>query len=575
MEYLTIKSPLVGEQSSIYFIMGGDVNGMETADFMRDFYNLRYTDKLTTLDNPTYSAKAYGVRRLTLLLEDALNATYGDGSSYQGGIVRGNVIYEHNCINSTYDFQNIYANYKLAESDTILIGSVYNNFYYTGSYAADELYKVSTSGILGQFVNETIPDGIYTPTKKDIIRTVDENKSKFLIKFTEEEVTTNSIYVIKTDLDIIENEVVSVQTKDFTDFMQAPTAPAYPRLCFTIDAENETEGVCQIDLNGLSTSYEILLAIRNNIRSVSRYSDYYASIAEASTKTLNSIVLHSISKRDSGNVTFYADINSNDAATTNFYRKFLGTNLTNPEFYLMYPQSYVTNQTLISTDGNEFWYHPAQDKPLKFVFKTLIDGASRYGDYYVMVVENINSRGETINQFFLKKTLNSNFQDLPFYIHYVNDRRNEYDRDGNLIVVEEDQYQDYLYEYKIAGMDVNFVTPLFSTFEIEAELQYSRSFSLTEIKNAAFAVSSEFTLDKMKIGGKASKSRFMRTWINIPGVEYLNISYFGRNITDRSNNPDVNEIQAKFNEVLSLHELQYDFYGEPSRGLKLTFVPID
>lgn len=582
-QYLQITSPTVGEQSSIYFIRTSN-----TYDFMNYYCNLKYDNRLTADDiNSYYSDKAYGIQRVTLLLENSVNSRYGNGEVYPNAIMTGNLIYEHNNINNNVDMPTIFASYKINTRNEVLIGSVYNNFVYTGNASTDVQYKPPIVGYNGQYIEET--DDPTHPYR------IDENKSNFDIKFTNNPVNNNSIGLINSDLEVYEVQNVLLETKTITRWNPANL----PKLIFTID--DYIDHKIEVDLSQIidpetnaaitvSNSNQIYNAIirayESFMNNVDDYYDLYAnkeSLIYRSSSDKNVLVLSNLLKRESGNITFYFDdVHNSNADTDRLFKMLFGTDETNPEFYELYdditlipPINRAINvDTGIPGDsplGTVFV--PRQDHPLKFTYRLKNnEGVVQGADYYFSVEDYVQQNGSIRQQIVLHKTRNSRFQDLPFYVHFVNNRNYETDQYGDRVETEEDRFQYNMNKYKISGMDVTFAIPYFKTFDIKANIIYNRNYSYDEISERIREVLDvNYDIKNMIISKTISKSRIYKDIMSVIGVTSCEITYFGFDLLN-TNEPTRDTLPCNFYEVLCLHEDSY-LNGNQNHGKALTISP--
>ena len=172
------------------------------------------------------------------------------------------------------------------------------------------------------------------------------------------------------------------------------------------------------------------------------------------------------------------------------------------------------------------------------------------GDYYL----NYNSTSDLME---LVKTNNgySQMPDATFFTHFLWDRRGS-------TVVDEYTYQTYLADKKLLGIDTIFKQPIFGTFDIAGIIYFNRAFSASEIKSAVeTALTNEYNFTNGEIvnrdfGQSVARSKIEKTIHSIVGVEYVSISYFGRDMTDSTTNEN-NQIEADFDEILVVSDNVY------------------
>jgi hypothetical protein len=572
VQYFQIKSPTVGENSSIFF-KKPDNNSKK--DIMSELFDVKYNN------GEIYSSIAYGQKILTLLKENSVVATNiidsmnSNSNTALSNPVKGNVIFECNSINLPYNIKKIYASYKLDSNNEVELGSIYDNYYYTGDPDIDSNYKPKLSGMLGQYMEKTVEDG-------KTIYTLEPNKSDYVIKLTSEKVDTNSIYAIKDSelIDAIPIDTVSVVTADFSKGFGGSGSFSVP-LYFSIDEmnkENKSDDSVRFGpfnniVSGLSSDgiYSIINSTMENYSNSNKLSQYtyaqeYSSIIKKDISSMNRLVFSNLLKTSEGNITFWYPDGSEQNNVNEFYKNFLGTNITNSELYKLYPKSMFDESLVHTVSTSEYYYAPTASLPLKITYRKLvsktIDGVttevSTYPDYYIKSSGKKNdSERSNYYTFTLCKTENSNFQDTPFYVNIVNDRTYELDINKNSIELEEDTLQTYMNKYKISGMEINFLKPYFKTFDIGADITYDRNFAASTIKSTVeAALKEEFSLSNMKISQSISKSKIYKIIMNVSGVNSVKINYFGFNYLTKSSEslPDESIMTADFYEILVLHE---------------------
>jgi hypothetical protein len=125
---------------------------------------------------------------------------------------------------------------------------------------------------------------------------------------------------------------------------------------------------------------------------------------------------------------------------------------------------------------------------------------------------------------------------------------------------------------KIIGLNNVFKQTLFSTFDITGTIYYDDTFTSAEVKNAVeTALYDEFSFVnddgdvKRDYGQNISRAKVLNLIQNIDGVNYTEISYFGKDATDSTTN-EANTIQCNFDEIIVLRETS------GGRGLNFTYI---
>ena len=564
-QFLQIKSPLIGETSTIYFV---NITLSTEKDFMRDLFLMKYVESKGTQSGYSITSnKAKGVKKATLLLEDQ-TVGYYDGeaiSAYEAGTI----IYEHNCINTSIDFDtNIYYTYKVNDNKEITLGSEYENFYYTGSAEIDNSFKSKVTGLLGESVKtSTDTDGVETST-------LDFDKSNFVIKFTNNEQSTSSIYAINTDLDIIPIDRISIKTDEIFDFSESDVGS---KLIFSVDDMITPISVSTTGISSSGVLYELIrTAFRDRVAEtgeVRDYSEFVDDIIRYDYDTRKVLCFGNIDKTESGKISFYKDDSSSTQQNIDLYKSIFGTSITNSDFYSLYNSDIpVANRNIINQVTGEYSFYPiSSEVPLNFIYKTLLNGVPRYGDYFIAKKTTYNSDQTTSVSYVLTKTANSKFQDSSFYLHFVNDRTYTLNTDGTKYSTEEDALKKYLDKYIISGMDTSFAIPYFKTFDIDATIYFNSSFSESEIRSAIEEkIAENYSINNMEVGKKIKKSSIYRDIITVDGVSGVDINYFGLNAETSIGNVS-HEIDADFDEVLVLHEDETNSSGTKIRGMIFTY----
>ena len=554
---LKIESPLTGKSSSIYFEK--PTAGSERNDLLGDYFGLGYVGQT--------SDKATGIRRLDLYLADTAGATYNGQNIAEDSPKAGYFILQDNIINSENRYSNIYANYKLQYIDTLELGSVYENFYLTGDKETDEENKPEIISIDGQSVIKYNDAGV-TRYK------IDEIKSNFDIRFTKKIQDTNSLASIKTDLDVVKADLIKIPTAQITKEIDN-TIPCPDQFIFSVDDNEPMEINIGIkydtigDIDASSLEKIIYEAITNsgsdeiNIKNINDdIKENAYSIINKSYKYLNQLEIGNYTKNSSSNVTFYHCSGASYEEEKALYKKIFGTKYTNPDLFELYKDDIEQYET------EEGGFCPREEddyNKIKFTYKKKMpDGKVRDPDYFIEINHYTDAGGNIKYKFNLKKTQMSKFPDAPFYIHFTNDRTYALDSAGNKIEYDEDILQNYMKNYKISGTDIYFLKPFFKTFDIAATIHYNTNFNLSDIKvGINKAVEENFGFDKADINKNVSKSKIIKTIMNVPGVESVNVEYFGLDYTNQYEYQDETyEIAADFYEILFLHEDEEKEHGK-------------
>ena len=547
-QYFSISSPIQGKNSSIQF-MTDEVYEDGYGNFMRDFLELYFNSQNS-------SQRAYGQKKVYLLKSGAeagykQDITDPDFTTLDSTLQIGNLIFENSCIYNTYDFTSLYAFYKLEDNTSLVIGSVYDNFYCTGEPETDEKLKDKLVHLTGTVLNA---DG-----------TVNNTASKYELKLTKEPFDTNSFYAIKEDIDAIPCDRVKICSANIAEEIpEASISITFDTAGLFISPPDGT--IIDISLTGLKNGPEVVKAIREGIASAGNdiYKDYIDSVNSVvytSYDCLNQVVIKNLS-RENGNITFYYPGRFSDENIKNMHRILFGTSNTNSELYKLYPIDMFDSRNIVGlddqgnfieptydTDGNitcEYFYCPVESYPLHFTYRTMVKEngveVSKPGDYYV----TYNQDSET---YLLAKTENSLFPSADFYMHFINDRSSLVD-----LECDEKTINEYMNDKKISGMDLYLAQPYFRGYDIKATVYYNANYSEATVKAAVETkVKKLCGIENAEIGGYMSQAKIIKEIMSCEGVENTIISYFGYDATDQNSESQV-QINAKFFEIIHIND---------------------
>ena len=539
--WFILKSPITGQTSSISFKYSNTYG----TDFMKSVLGLYF-------NNNGYSYKAYGVKKIYFVKSDTLRnyvTQNGVENTIDQKISAGNIIFENSCIYNNHDFTNVFANFKISESSRVALGSVYENFYYSGNAAIDELLKKNIVGIYGQYMGYT--------TLKNGVKSyyIDRNKTDLNIKFSTAKQNTNSLYAIKSDLNVIKSDRIKILTACITN-------PIPGALTIQIDNFHQFSVNLEMCNNGKDIAAAILRELKNNGNT--ELIQNANTICRDSYTCLNQIQLQNLNK-ENGSFSFIYTSGLEEETNKEIYKQFLGTNRTNSELYTLYPPEAFNSDNVNYISDDEYFYAPTVDSPLTFKYRKLVevveqdeDGTtnvslvSRPADYYITIEETKN--GDQMSyRFILNKTENSKFPDVFFYVHFINDKTYDYDSNGKVIETDETVMQSYMEKYKISGTDITFVSPYFRTYDIVATIRYNGNFSEAKIvQDVNDAVDKICDIEKAEIAGTMSRAKILKAIMNVDGVEDCKINFFGYDYENKSENVDT--LTADFYEILCLND---------------------
>ena len=331
------------------------------------------------------------------------------------------------------------------------------------------------------------------------------------------------------------------------------------------------------------------------------YSNNCYAFSRIGYNSTNKIIFSGIAKNNDGNITFYypdstafvkiGNLPASDKitylATKLFYKLLLGTNKTNPTLYNLYPKETMielNSENIIATmdeNSDEYFYCPMPGHHLKFIYRTFVDDAletSKYGDYFISAEPNGENGFADGYTFYINRTTHSHFPDKEFYLHFVNDRTYELNRN-----IDEDAINSYMEKYKIIGTELRFLKPYFKTFDVVGSISYNANYNVDTIKAAVTnAITSAYgvsALDKLKFSKSVYRSDIFKLVLGVSGVDSFELEYFGFDYTDQLTYPDKKYMLTTSKNA---SDTSNEFYLIPvlaesdgEHGLKLTFKKTD
>lgn len=570
-----------------------------------DTFNCKNLTKIESIDGEKtitnyYTPKVFGVKRMEMFnAGDSLNyedetvqisydAIRNGTKQNESSVIQvGDIIFTDSDINMVNIPSSAFLSYISKYNDNILIDKQ-RNLYYSSDEDANEEMTIKVSGIKGQVYKKT----------KDTIE-IDDERSDYNVKITDKPVDfTNNFYCInESNEDKIEfNKAVksksfSISTLDQINDIDLNKSEEIT-FAFSIDdyaknSENSdgsdevqsTEGKIAVEVNIENGKVDIpnmYTKLQSMMAGSDEYSNDRYQIVRKYVGSDTRLVFSNVSNDIDGNITFYL-INSNEELTSNYlYKTLFGTSRTNSEFYRLYPREEIEELNSVVNvidDNNEYYYAPTFESPLKFKFRTFENEKkekSKYADYYIKSIKKDSGSGY---DFYLYKTENSILPDGDFYIHYINDRTYEPNRD-----IDEDALNKYMEKYIIAGTKMRYLNPFFRTFDVSGIVYYDSNLEQDNVQKAVDeALSNKYKIDNIEnlgIGNKIYLSDIMKTILDVNGVEHVEITYFGFDITNQSEYPS----HTKY---LSVDEA-YDFYTtillaetDGKHGNQLAYTPSD
>ena len=511
--YIRIESPNSGPNAGIII---KQPPAHETRDATFATFGLNYT-----LDGVT-EYECFGQRKLTIITGVTGEDDFGD------------FIYEHGSIqfNDSIDPPYIWLNYLLSRKDTVKLGSYYtDNFEDTDPEWKPEAHRIYNT--------------IYKLDEESIegnVEVIDFDVSNFLIEFTKNEINDNSIYVINDDVN--ENTELPLEVTEF------PT-------------------VTSIDLSaiGLSGTPDTGEAGSETYIKISINDNVYHSVEITGEDSISNLItiLNSTwgveANEISSNGTIFASIDPDD--TNKIVLKI--DNRTNTGKIVIYDESgsgLLGAEIFGTTTGED---------------TTIYADGDYYLEQYIMPADDPDTRTleEKFGYFNLKINQNSanEIPDLGFYAHFIDDRRHNFllnkgaEEKVFRVHTDEDDLISLLTPYKMAVVENTFKRPVFSTFDVIANVYILSSVSKEQVKkNVDDALRNFYSLSNTILSENINKSEFIGVVLKVSGVRYIDITYFGKDSETQSNN-QVLEIESGFDELLILSDDVYGNSGVQTNGL--------
>lgn len=346
----------------------------------------------------------------------------------------------------------------------------------------------------------------YYTTEGDSI--IDASLSDFELRFTKGDTEAMSIYVINNDWTLSEGDAATV----IGDTELGDTISIIAQKYIRVDIDSKGDTTVDITDGGDSGSYSTTQIV-SNINSALQTA-YAAEGAPYNTATYCSIIGDSM-------------------------------RLKSP---------------VVSVDSSIRLIPPASgDSALPILFAISLGGDSvlytASGDYLVQYDSGTNMMK-------IKKTNDSQIPDLNFRCHFICDRRQEVGGDTNPIT--EDDFDYYLQDKKVIGIENVFKKTKFTTFDIKGTIHYNQLYTegqtQTAVENALvdrYSLLDSNGNSKRTHGVDVYRSRILDLIHSITGVEYVEIEFFGKDATDTTTD-ETDLIDCRFDEILIISEKRYE-----------------
>ncbi len=462
--------------------------------------------------------ECFGERKMTIIFRDTEEDDFA------------NIIYEHGSIhfnsNNAVEADNdpliLFLNYITSNSDTLKLGS-----YYTDNFEeTDPRWKIPAYRLYNT-IYKADPE-----SAEETAEIIDYDVSDFQIKFSSKEIVNNSLFadIGDTEIDLVPTSYIKRDSIAVAD-----GALAYLnglKLNVTIN-DNVAEEIT-FTTNGSTTVSQLLVMLNNNTN-INTY----------------------INEKEGGNSVFATD-NEDGTIALNVYD-------TTKTGKLIIDDGVATPAGALLFDfaaGEKDTTYPPGDYYLEHIVDT---GASTPEELFGYFTINIITSG--IN----------NVPDLPFYCHIINDRRHKFlDSTIYRLHTDEDDLLDQMKKYKIAGVEHSFRNPIFATFDVSAEVFVEGTYSQEQVKdNLETTLREYYSLSTTTLAENINKSEFIGKILNVSGIRYINIFYFGRDFVNQDIYEDQPlEIETAFDEIMVLSDDIFNNSGVKQHGLLFSYTTL-
>jgi hypothetical protein len=564
-DFIKIKSPSKGEDPSRIVWKTSTVSAKDVTYWIFGF-------------NPGSEKTVWGYNRLTVI-------TNGNLEDY------GNCIFELGSLNFISSPKDFYANYLTNNNDFVYIG----RYHYDNYETTNPSWREKASRIYNTVYDKNTLE-------------LDLANSEFHIRLTDKRTDKLSIFTIENDWTLAESEAAQVISAIGIDGIGVFNGSNY-----MIKLNIDSRGWVELDItgdNGVAgpiTGYTLTMLVDNiNVAMGGAigyagdpvYGSYnFAVIHEDGNK----IIIKSPYNTNISKIQIGKPLAIEDATQAFFNLK----ELTNPadtydycvtgDYYLDYIiHGFVADFSL----GSE-WIENISDMSNVEVGMTVLKIVGVLDRCKILEIDTTNNKikvskssyktslGEnvritwdlmTMHRITTGKTV-SNLPDLNFYLHFVSDKRyvegifdGEEDRPGYpLGSLDEDIYKESIDDKKIVGLDHVFKETNISTFDIIGTIYYDKVYAKADIEQRVeTSLEEAFSLENRNYAEPIARSKIMALIHDNDGVNYVELSFIGRNAEDAGTNVS-NTIECNFDEILILSEKIY-VGGEMIHGMKFTYT---
>ena len=428
----------------------------------------------------------------------------------------GDFIYEHgSLIINEEEPEFVYLNYLKSTRDTIRLGSYYSDNF-------DEIDPEWKHPLTRLYNTEYKLAGT---AENPLNEEIDYETSDFLLKFTRNKIVSNSLFTIDSSINLEKMSPPTITSIDLSTFPD--TTGKF--LQISINKNNYKK----VDISSVNDIDELVTVLNNNWGTEAREKELGEEVVFA-VKDEDTIVLSIADNTRTGSITIYDGVD------------LLGATLFNTT---------SGEDTKILPTGDYYLEHYVPEE------STELTPEERFGYFTINIIDGVSE----------------NIPDLSFMSHMINDRRHEFlDENVYDIRTDEDNLKEHLYPYKIVGIENVFLTPVFLTFDLEAEIFIDAKVSLEQAKSSVLDKFQEiYCLKNSQLGKDINKSEIVGNILSLEGVRFMDISYFGEDYSNQTEKPNKEfKISVDFDKICVLSDDRYDDRGNQTNGLLLKFTSL-
>lgn len=533
---LIIESPITGLSSQVRIYPTTDLNDFNAAF---DIFSLN-------------EGISYGTRGIVVDLNiNSINLDFESNPIVGQEIVAdwsnvGDLIYYNGSSTRDYRRENILFLNFISDSEGVYrLGEYFSRF-----GEENPLFREKNNFVYNSFIKSTAsgPE-------------IDFENSNIVLRFTENEVSENSVFVIKNrfrnmnleqgedfvEINIRESDYPSF-TIDFSSIFSQELGGSVPAANteLTFFAYDDYEFSITVasadnlfDTNGLTAFAAVINSEIESYFSTNYPGEQIVSFDFATVEE-RSLVFKSSDKKNKGRI-FLSGISPLLIFQTNDLNSVIVTPPDNYEDPELFENANFDVRNSITWQQN---FGPGKITPYPPRLEYYIIGDYAL-DFIEEEIENSSFKEYTT---ILLKTNNPNnrFPDRSFFVHYVSDFRFLGETEGSTSISlrtvdltqfgieprkdsDEDLLNNYFFDKKIIGIQNRWKSPLFSTFDIIGDVFVSRAFPPEEVKRQVEnALYSRYSILNASLNMIVSKQEVSDVIRSVAGVIFSNIIYLGR-----------------------------------------------